>query len=251
MTSRHSATAPDAPTATAVRPWARYPPEHKHSRTGRRTRVSATRKTVSIVGGVFAWVVATVMIALIVLLVVVPRVVGGEPYTILTGSMTPLMPPGTVVVTKPVPFSEVRVGDVVTYQIKSGEPAVVTHRVTAVDLADGTTTLRTQGDANSAADQETVQEKQVRGVVWYWIPAVGYLTAIGTGGGREQLAQLIGVALIGYAVWMLIVALRRRAASTKQGEAARSTDRSGAPASRHENASDSGPAQKVSVPPES
>ena len=210
MTSRHSAAA-----AAEPRPWAKHPAEHRHSRTGRRARTSTTRTVVSRVGGVVAWIVATVMIALIVLLVVVPRVIGGEPYTILTGSMTPLMPPGTVVVTRPVPFDSIMVGDVVTYQIESGLPAVVTHRVAGVDLGEDGRFLRTKGDANSAEDQNPVREAQVRGAVWYWIPAVGYLTAIGTGGGREQLAQAIGVVLIGYALWMLIAALRKRAASRK------------------------------------
>src|ERR1700712_1679157 len=78
---------------------------------------------------IIAWFIALVMFLLIVALVVVPRLTGSEPFTVLTSSMVPKMPPGTVVITKPLAFSQIKVGDVVTYQINSGEKAVVTHRV--------------------------------------------------------------------------------------------------------------------------
>ena len=63
--------------------------------------------------------------------------------------MVPQMPPGTIVVDRPEPFASIRVGDVLTYQIASGEPAVVTHRVIAINVeSDGSQTLTMKGDAN-------------------------------------------------------------------------------------------------------
>ena len=62
------------------------------------------------------------VIALAALLIVVPKVGGATPLTVLTQSMEPTLPPGTLVVVGPVEPADVRVGDVVTYQIRSGEP---------------------------------------------------------------------------------------------------------------------------------
>src|SRR3954447_20300451 len=88
-------------------------------------------------GQVAAWIVILAMTAVITAAVLVPRLGGATPYTILTGSMRPNMPPGTLVVIKPVPIDQIGIGTVVTYQLNSGEHTVVTHRVVAVGF-DGT-----------------------------------------------------------------------------------------------------------------
>ncbi len=63
------------------------------------------------------------------------------------------MPPGSLIAVKPVAFDEVRVGDVVTYQIRSGDPAVVTHRVVGTTSSTGGDRLLiTRGDANDLDD---------------------------------------------------------------------------------------------------
>ena len=84
------------------------------------------------------WLFTVSVAALVLAAVVVPRLAGATPYTVLTGSMTPAYPPGSLVVVRPVEPNEVRIGDVVTYQLRSGEPAVATHRVVGVGWsADG------------------------------------------------------------------------------------------------------------------
>ncbi|MGG7466225.1 signal peptidase I [Plantibacter sp. YIM 135347] len=165
---------------------------------------------IRLLGTVIAWGVAIVTIGLVVLLVIVPRVTGSTPYTVETGSMTPTYPPGAVVVVRPEPFDQIRVGDVITFQLKSGQPEVVTHRVVAIDVGEGGTLLRTKGDANRTEDAGGVREEQVRGVVWFGVPLVGYATAIGTGFQRYWLAQAIGVGLLGYAAFLVVSAWRGR-----------------------------------------
>ena len=46
----------------------------------------------------------------------------------LTSSMEPGLPPGTLVIVKPIDPVDVRIGTVITYQLESGKPTVVTHR---------------------------------------------------------------------------------------------------------------------------
>jgi signal peptidase len=185
-------------------------PPAQHVRDHRHERAERPRTWYGTLGQIVAWAIAALLFALILALVVVPRLTGSTPYTILTGSMVPLMPPGTVVVTRPESFSSIRVGNVVTYQIASGQPAVVTHRVVAINVeSDGTQTLTTKGDANPSPDLRHVIGAQVRGVVWYSVPYVGYIGAIGSVDGRSIVARVIGGGLVLYAVVILIVPLIR------------------------------------------
>ena len=63
------------------------------------------------------------------LVIVIPALTGGTALTVLTQSMEPRLPPGTLIVIRPTAIDDIKIGDVVTYQIKSGQPAVVSHRV--------------------------------------------------------------------------------------------------------------------------
>src|ERR1700710_2266781 len=95
-------------------PPAQHAHDHRHLRPGKPTT------WYSALGQVVAWLIAALLFAMILILVLVPRLTGSTPYTILTGSMVPVMPPGTIVVTRPEPFSSIRTGDVLTYQLVSG-----------------------------------------------------------------------------------------------------------------------------------
>ena len=137
------------------------------------------------------WLLTASAAALVLAAVVVPRLGGATPYTVLTGSMAPVYPPGSLVVVRPVESTEVRIGDVVTYQLRSGEPAVATHRVVGVGWsADGERLLTTQGDANPVPDAEPVRGVQLRGEVWYSLPWVGHLNVLLTPGQHQRLVQL-------------------------------------------------------------
>jgi len=148
----------------------------------------------------------------------VPLVTGSTPMTILTGSMEPKYPPGTLVIIRPTPVDQIRVGDVITYQLKSGEPEVVTHRVISVSLSGEQLTFTTQGDANPSPDPAAVLPVQIRGTLWYAIPYLGYVNTWVNGAYRGWIVGGIVLLLFGYAGWMLISstvgALRRRRAST-------------------------------------
>jgi signal peptidase len=150
---------------------------------------------------IVSWIVVVVTVVLLVAFVAVPRVTGSTPYTILTGSMRPEMPPGTMVVVRPVETAKLAVGDVITYQLRSGEPEVVTHRIVEIVVTQDGLEFRTQGDANDASDPELVRAVQVRGEAWYWAPFLGYLTSGVTSDGRTLAAQVVGIGLIIFAIF--------------------------------------------------
>ena len=97
---------------------------------------------------------AVVMVAvlLFLFLAVGPRVLPYRTVTMLTGSMRPSIPPGSVAVDVAEPVSAIRPGQVLTFHSPLPGHPVVTHRVVSVSHRDGRTLVRTRGDANSAAD---------------------------------------------------------------------------------------------------
>jgi len=127
--------------------------------------------------GVSAGLLALIL-GLAIAAVFLPRIVGAVPLTVLTESMSPAIPPGTLVVVRPIAQSEldqIRAGDVISFLPYAGDHTLVTHRVIRVThLANGGYIFTTQGDANPLADTP-VRGKQVRAKLWYSIPGVGWL----------------------------------------------------------------------------
>lgn len=162
------------------------------------------------------------VLALGAITIAVPAAVGGMPLSVLTGSMRPTYPPGTLVVIKPAAPEEIGVGDVITFQIESGKPAVATHRVIARSTDSGTGEVRftTQGDANNTPDAEPVQPVQVRGKVWYAIPYLGWANQAIDGGTRSWAVPALAGALFLYAAWTVGSGLRERRQKKRTAEEA-------------------------------
>lgn len=169
------------------------------------------------VARVLAWTVILGALAVLAIAVVVPRIGGATPYTVLTGSMRPHLPPGTLVVAKPVDPSEIGIGTVVTYQLRSGEPQVVTHRVVAIrSNLKGETEFQTQGDANSIPDEAWVRPEQIRGRLWYAVPYLGRVNALLSGHERQLLVYGAAGGLVLYALTMFLGAGRDRTRRRRQ-----------------------------------
>jgi signal peptidase len=114
---------------------------------------SFLRALARVVGRAFMAVLLATAVAVFLFLAVGPRFLGYQTSTMLTGSMAPLINPGDVVVTVDTPASELNIGDVITYHIPVDDHRVETHRIIDITRsADGTTTVRTKGDANNGAD---------------------------------------------------------------------------------------------------
>lgn len=147
------------------------------------------------------------LLGLVILLalatVVIPKATGATPLAILTSSMEPALPPGTLIIVKPTPAEDVHIGDVVTYQFRSGDPAVVTHRVIEIkDSSAGGRTFVTQGDNNANPDTAMVPE-QLRGVVWYSIPYLGWASTFIHSNDRPWVIPGAATLLLVYASYML------------------------------------------------
>ena len=169
-----------------------------------------------------SWMLLLTILALLVAMIGLPRATGATPYTVLTGSMRPTMAPGSLVVIKPIEAAELKVGDAITYQIRSGESEVVTHRIMSIaQTLGGETIFTTQGDANPHPDEKPVKAGQIRGVVWYSIPFAGYLNSFVTGEQRIWAVGSAVVLLLGYAAFMGIGAMMDARRSVRKSGGAR------------------------------
>jgi signal peptidase len=148
------------------------------------------------------------VIGLVLALIVVPRVAGAVPLNVLSGSMNPTIRTGSVVVVRPVDVESLRIGDVITYQVRSGDPTLVTHRIVGISAGSGEPTFRTKGDANDTIDRGVVRSVQIRGKVWYAVPVVGYVTNALETDQRGWGARVLAGGLIVWALWLVGGALR-------------------------------------------
>jgi signal peptidase I len=155
-------------------------------------------------------------LALAVVAAVVLQLTGLYKFTpVLTGSMTPDIPKGALVVSEKVDGKDVRNGDVVLFvppdpfTPPDGRPVV--HRVVSVEPRDGgAVEVRTKGDANPAEDPWTAD--LTKGETRRSVASVPYVGSVllffGSAGG---LITLAGLALCVFAVNLL-----RRSRQPKQ-----------------------------------
>ena len=105
-----------------------------------------------------------------------PRATGSLTYTVLTDSMAPTYSPGTFLVVQPAALSQLEYGDIITFQLESGKPAVETRRIVDFGATEtGERTLITRGDNNGVNDPKPVRALQIKGKVFYSVPLIGCL----------------------------------------------------------------------------
>ena len=165
------------------------------------------------------------VIGLAAVLIVVPKVTGSIPLTVLTSSMEPGFPPGTLIIVRPVAVADVALGDVITYQMETGKPGVVTHRVIAINMTAGERTFVTKGDNNGAADASAVLEGQIQGRLWYSVPLIGYVNNAVNGANRAWLIPVAASLLFAYAGYTIVAgvvgSVRKRRRAGRSGGATR------------------------------
>lgn len=171
---------------------------------------------------IVSWLVFLTITGLLLVMVVIPKASGATAYTVLTQSMSPGMPPGTLAVVKPVDPQELSTGDVITYQMVSGQPEVVTHRIVGVGKTlGGELRFTTRGDANGADDSQLVRAEQIRGSLWYSVPFLGFINSALTGQQRGVILLVAVTGLLGYAILMLISAARDKSGRNNSAPAQR------------------------------
>lgn len=140
--------------------------------------------------------IATVAVVAVSIVLVVLPAVGRPALGVLTGSMAPTIPTGSLVVLEPIDPGQVSAGDIVTFAV---DGVRVTHRVVSKDVTTGD--LTTKGDANAVDDLAPVPAEAIQGRVWFHVPYLGtVIQRLQTSGAAPVLAGVVGIVFVAAAV---------------------------------------------------
>lgn len=118
-----------------------------------------------------------ILVVIGAILLVGVRVVGLEPYVVLSGSMEPAYHVGSLIYVRKVDPAQMQANDPVTYQMEDG--TVVTHRIVQrVEDPNrpGRFLFRTKGDANNMEDGPLLAPEYIIGKPVFSIPYMGYVS---------------------------------------------------------------------------
>lgn len=122
---------------------------------------------------VLSWLVIAVIV--VYMAIAAPIIIGYHPMIVLSGSMEPTFPIGSVVYYHKCKFENLTVGTPITF--KAGD-ALVTHRITTVNGISRT--VVTKGDNNETEDSQPVEETKIVGeATKFAIPYAGYFVTYG------------------------------------------------------------------------
>ena len=117
------------------------------------------------------------IVAIIAATLVGMRIAGFRTFTVMSGSMEPDYPVGSMIYVRPVNYQDLKVGDVISY-VANDDKTIVTHRIVDIEVDEKDVSVwrfKTKGDANATADAKLVHYKNVLGTPMMTIPLIGYV----------------------------------------------------------------------------
>lgn len=166
-------------------------------------RKGARRESIRNLPAMLCRILGTLMLIVLVLFclpLTLPRVFGWHIYTVVSGSMEPSIPVGSLLYIRQAEPQDMEAGDVIAYYGGTGSGAVITHRVVENRVVMGE--LITKGDANQTEDMNPVRYANFIGEVAYCIPEAGKAAAFFTSSDGKKTA----VCLVASAVLLHILA---------------------------------------------
>ncbi len=154
------------------------------------------------VGAVILRILASVLLIAVILLCVpltVPRLFGYQIYTVISGSMEPDIPLGSLVYVHEMDPETVMEGDVIAYY-GGTNGSIITHRVVYNQTV--AKNFITKGDANDIEDMVPVEYERLLGIVVKTIPKLGQILTVFT----ETRGKLLAAGLLVVSVLLHIIA---------------------------------------------
>ena len=131
-----------------------------------------TKKVIVYVSKIISSAIYFIM-AIFLAIILIPFVMGYKPVVVLSGSMEPAYPVGSIIYYKPMDFNDIKVGDAITFKLGGG--ALATHRV--IEKDDEKQEFTTKGDNNTTVDIKPVSYESVVGKTGkIVIPYIGFIS---------------------------------------------------------------------------
>ncbi|MBC7462502.1 MAG: signal peptidase I, partial [Thermoleophilia bacterium] len=126
-------------------------------------RALRSSRRISFAARVIAWSALTLVVVVLGAASLIPRLSDNRALAVTARSMTETMPIGSAAIVAPIDATDVRVGDVISFDHPGASTEIVSHRVIEVPQVKARTVFRTQGDHNPKADDWKVDYVGQRG----------------------------------------------------------------------------------------
>lgn len=157
--------------------------------------------------------VLLIALVLICLPLTVPKLAGYHIYSVISGSMEPAIPTGSLVYIKETEAENIKEDDIIAFYGAMDSNAIITHRVVENRVLMGE--FVTKGDANKTEDMNPIPYSNFIGKVVRSIPEVGKIAQVLT----STTGKIIAGGVIAVAVLLQVVAsLAERSFDKKREE---------------------------------
>ena len=182
-------------------------PDRKKNKEGKRRSSAA----------LFCNIFGTVMLVALVLVclpLTVPRLFGYHIYTVISGSMEPAIPTGSLVYIQEMEPEDVKADDVIAFYGAKDSASIITHRVVENRVLMGE--FITKGDANQTEDMNPASYENFIGKVVKSYPEIGEIAQILTGPEGKVIAG--GVIVAAVVLQILASMFERRYEKRRKGK---------------------------------
>ena len=127
----------------------------------------------------FCSALGTVLLTVLILACIpltLPKAFGFQMYTVISGSMEPAIPTGSLVYVRYEEPDTIVKDDVIAFYSNNADGSIITHRVVSNSPAMGQ--FITKGDANEDYDKYKITPDMFVGIVKFKIPVIGYPTVL-------------------------------------------------------------------------
>ena len=148
----------------------------------------------------------TILIVVVIILcsmLVLPGFFGYHMYHVLSGSMEPAMPVGSLIYVREGQPEEVEADDIIAFYGSLEDSGIITHRVIKNNVVSGT--FRTKGDANGEEDPLPVSYENYIGTVALTVPYVGIVLTSMT----SLYGKIAAVCVVLFGVVLNLIGSRR------------------------------------------
>ena len=151
-----------------------------------------------------ATVFGSVVVIVLLVATIGPRLLPYRTFTVLSGSMEPTIPVGSMIFDREVYAADLARGDVITFHPPGQPDKLVSHRIVRVEETKRGTFLVTRGDSNGVVDDWRIPATGHGLRYEFHVPYLGYVVGgLLTPAGRLVALTLAALWLGGLALWTI------------------------------------------------